>query len=183
MTRLTDTQLVVLSAACQRDGFRVLPLPETLKGGAARKVADALIAKGLIAEVPVGAGDPVWRQGDDGGSTTLVATDAALTVLGIEPDSGADTAVRAEVGKTGVKGRKTKAATSGPRAGTKQAQLIAMLEKPEGATVSEIAETLGWQAHTVRGAISGGVKKRLGLDVASQQVEGRGRVYRIGASN
>ncbi len=179
MPKLTDTQRVILSAACQRDGFRVLPLPETLKGGAARKVADALIAKGLVAEVPVSAGDPVWRQGDDGGSTTLVATDAALTVLGIEPDHGAEPVVQAEAGQTGGEARLQKTADSAPRAGTKQAQLIAMLERPEGATITEIAEALDWQAHTVRGAISGALKKKLGLDVGSRKVEGRGCVYHL----
>jgi hypothetical protein len=41
-------------------------------------------------------------------------------------------------------------------------------------------EATGWQAHSVRGAISGALKKKLKLKVASEVVEGRGRVYRIG---
>jgi hypothetical protein len=66
------------------------------------------------------------------------------------------------------------------RTDTKQAKLIAMLQAKDGATVAEIASAFDWQAHTVRGALYGALKKKLGLDVASEKVEGRGRVYRIG---
>jgi len=54
-----------------------------------------------------------------------------------------------------------------------------MLRRAKGATVDEIAEALSWQPHTVRGAIAGALKKKLGLDVLSGKVEGRGRIYRI----
>ena len=74
------------------------------------------------------------------------------------------------------KGRARKA-----RADSKQSQLIAMLKEKTGATVDEIAKAFGWQPHTVRGAIAGALKKRLGLAVTSEKVEGRGRVYRIGS--
>ena len=65
------------------------------------------------------------------------------------------------------------------RAGTKQARIIAMLQRPEGATVAEMVEATSWQAHTVRGSISGALKKKLGLPVAAEKVEGRGTVYRL----
>lgn len=67
------------------------------------------------------------------------------------------------------------------RTDTKQAQVIAMLRGADGATVDEIAAATGWQRHTVRGAIAGALKKKLGLDVISEKIEGRGRVYRIAA--
>ncbi len=67
----------------------------------------------------------------------------------------------------------------GPRAESKQAQLIEMLKRPEGATIDEIVKALDWQAHTVRGAMSGALKKKLGLKVGSEKVDGRGRVYRV----
>ena len=54
-----------------------------------------------------------------------------------------------------------------------------MLRRPKGATIAEIVEATGWQAHTVRGAFAGALKKRLGLTLVSGKVEGRGRVYRI----
>jgi cell division septation protein DedD len=72
-----------------------------------------------------------------------------------------------------------KAVTPKQREGTKQALLIAMLSRAEGATVPEVVEATGWQAHTVRGAMFGALKKRLGLEVTSEKVEDRGRVYRV----
>ncbi len=59
-----------------------------------------------------------------------------------------------------------------PRTGTKQAQLIEMLRAPEGASIDEIVAATGWQPHTVRGAIAGALKKKLGLEVTSEKVEG-----------
>lgn len=101
MTKLSDTQLVILSAACQRDDRLVLPLPDRLKGGAAKTVVDSLIAKGLIEEVDAKLGEPVWRgpstsSGGDGHGVTLVATDAALTALCIEPNDAPARRQRAE---------------------------------------------------------------------------------------
>ena len=64
-------------------------------------------------------------------------------------------------------------------AGSKQATIIAMLRSAEGATIADIVAATGWQPHTVRGAISGALKKRLGLDITSEKVADRGRVYRI----
>ena len=71
--------------------------------------------------------------------------------------------------------------TPGVRAESKQAKLIEMLKRPVGATIDEIVKKFDWQPHTVRGAIAGALKKKLGLDVQSEKVEGRGRVYRIKA--
>jgi len=62
---------------------------------------------------------------------------------------------------------------------TKQAKLIALLERAEGATITEMVKATGWLPHTVRGAMSGALKKRLGLAVTSVKEE-RGRVYHIG---
>ena len=66
-----------------------------------------------------------------------------------------------------------------PRAGTKQATLIAMLRRPDGADLDEIADVTGWQKHTIRGAISGALKKKLGLAVTSTKDDQGKRVYRI----
>jgi len=65
------------------------------------------------------------------------------------------------------------------RTASKQARLIEMLHQPEGVTIDEIVKTLDWQAHTVRGAISGALKKKLGLTIESEKIDGRGRVYRV----
>src|SRR5438874_6592270 len=61
---------------------------------------------------------------------------------------------------------------------SKQDAVIAMLQRPEGATVDQVASAMGWQRHTVRGLFSGTLKKKLGLTVTSATEE-RGRVYRI----
>src|SRR3984893_8798256 len=61
---------------------------------------------------------------------------------------------------------------------SKQDEVIAMLRRPEGATVDEVVRATGWQRHTVRGVFSGTLKKKLGLTLASAKEE-RGRVYRI----
>jgi len=57
-----------------------------------------------------------------------------------------------------------------------------MLRAPKGATIEEIMAATGWQSHTVRGAMAGALKKKLGLEVTSEKVEGRGRVYRLPAA-
>jgi len=83
------------------------------------------------------------------------------------------------------KSRTTKAqarnAKAGTRADSKQARLVEMLKRTQGASIDEIAKAFEWQPHTVRGAIAGSLKKKLGLDVTSEKVEGRGRVYRVAA--
>ena len=57
--------------------------------------------------------------------------------------------------------------------------LIAMLRRAKGVTIDEVVEALEWQPYTVRGAIAGALKKKLGLDVTSKKDNKRGRVYRI----
>lgn len=63
--------------------------------------------------------------------------------------------------------------------GTKAGRLEAILRRPEGATIAQLATALDWQPHSVRGAISGSLKKKRGLKIAAKRVEGEDRVYRI----
>ena len=72
------------------------------------------------------------------------------------------------------------------RESSKQALVIAMLKRPEGATIAQISEATGWQAHTVRGTFAGALKKKLGLTIVSEKIEGPAgtpgagqRLYRI----
>jgi hypothetical protein len=187
MTQLSDTQALILSAAAQRPERIALPLPESLRGGAAAKVVGAMIAKGLLQEVDADLrkGEPVWRETGDGHGTTLVATDAGLYAIGIEPEEPHTAPVGAMDAPTEEPTPDTPAEPEAapkartPREGTKQATLIAMLRAPDGATIEEITAALEWAAHTVRGAMAGALKKKLGLDVTSEKVEGRGRVYKL----
>ncbi len=190
MTQLSDTQALILSAAAQRLERIALPLPESLRGGAAAKVVGAMIAKGLLQEVDADLrkGEPMWRETGDGHGTTLVATDAGLAAIGIEPDNantapeGARDARTVEAAPDTPAEPDTAPKARTPREGTKQATLIAMLRAPDGATIEEIMAATGWQSHTVRGAMAGALKKKLGLEVTSEKVEGRGRVYRLPAA-
>jgi hypothetical protein len=70
---------------------------------------------------------------------------------------------------------------AGLRPGSKQAKLLALLQDPTGASVAEMIKATDWQAHSVRGVISGVFKKKLGLRIVSAK-EARGRVYRMAAS-
>lgn len=187
MTQLSDTQAIILSAAAQRPERIALPLPDSLRGGAAAKVVSTMIAKGLLQEVEVNArrGEPVWRETGDGHGTTLIATDAGLAAIGIEPEDTHTAPVSATDAPTEEAAPDTPAEPDAapkartPREGTKQAKLITMLRAPEGATIEEISAATGWQSHTVRGAMAGALKKKLGLEATSEKVEGRGRVYKL----
>jgi Protein of unknown function (DUF3489) len=193
MTKLSDSQTVILSAAAQRDDGTVLPLPETLKikGGAVSKVLGSLKAKGLIDHLGAPRGDDppplrITRAGleaigietedDAPKGPTPPDTDPTSANVGVEavdapaPTSGADGATtpvgrraKAKVAKPGIVAPAGKKSTA--RADTKQALMIDLLKRPGGATVEQIAEATGWQHHTIRGAISGALKKKLGLTV------------------
>ncbi|APH70625.1 DUF3489 domain-containing protein [Aquibium oceanicum] len=180
MSRLTDTQTIVLSAAAQRANMLALPLPKNLKGGAAQKVIASLLKQGLLEEIDADTriGEHVWRETGDGHGVTLAITEHGLAAIGIESEAPAGPAEPERSAPVASKPpREPKA-----REGSKQAQLIAMLQGADGATVAEIAAAFGWQPHTVRGAIAGALKKKLGLDVTSEKVDGRGRVYKLPAA-
>ena len=189
MPQLSDSQLVVLTAACQRPDRCVFPVTPKLKGNAAGNVLKSLLNKGLIKEVRAKRDDTVWRHDEQRGRMTLVATTDAFAALGIDPqDAGEDAEAAADEAPTNVEAepspRPKTSKTKRPKAprirdGSKQAQLIAMLRRAKGATIDEIVEALGWQPHTVRGAIAGALKKKLGLEVTSEKDEKRGRVYRV----
>ena len=121
---------------------------------------------------------------------TLVITDTGLRVIDGGPDGGTHKKSASKKpqpkkrrGRTASKpaAPKSKGKQSPPtvRQGTKQALLIDLLKRKDGASIDDIVKATGWQAHSVRGAISGTLKKKLGLTVTSEPVEKRGRVYRI----
>jgi len=190
MTKISDTQALILSAAAQRPEHIALPLPESLRGGAAAKVVGAMLAKGYLQEVDADMrkGEPVWRETGDGHGVTLVATDAGLSAIGIAPEdanpapAGATDTPTEEPAPDTPNEPEAAPKTRTPREGTKQATLIAMLRAPNGATIEKIMTATDWQSHTVRGAMAGALKKKLGLEVTSEKVEGRGRVYQLPAA-
>ena len=192
MTKLSDTQAIILSAAAQREDRNVLPLPGSLRGGAAAKVVGALLSRGLIADTTTdsqtkadAALNRIWRNDEDGRAIILHITDAGLAAIGIETEdastapAGATDAPTEEPAPDTLTEPKAAPKTRTPREGTKHATLIAMLRAPDGATIEEIMAATGWQSHTVRGAMAGALKKKLGLTVTSEKVTDRGRVYHI----
>jgi hypothetical protein len=139
----------------------------------------------------------IWRNVEDGRAVFLRITPAGLAAIGIEPEAAQEARApqRPGAGRTdspasdespsaaAAQGRSashTAPLRGKTREGTKQAALVAMLQRPDGATIDEIVATTGWQPHTIRGAFAGALKKRLGLTVSSEKVDDRGRVYRIG---
>jgi len=178
MPKLTDTQSTILSAAAQRADNLAMPLPKGLHGAAAKKVITMMIGRGWLEEVDANLrkGEPLWRETGDGHGTTLVVTDAGLLAIGVEPVViKTMSAIRTHAAQPPAPKLPT------PRSGTKQAQIISLLERPEGVTIAEIVAATSWQAHSVRGMISGALKKKLGLPVTSEKVDGRGTVHRLNA--
>jgi hypothetical protein len=183
MPKLTDTQSIILSRAATRPGNLAMPLPEGLHGAAAKVTVTRMVERGWLEEVDadIRKGEPLWRETGDGHGTTLIATEAGLDAIGIEP-----VVARAVVSTRNAKPDPAPtfeaSEASKPvaiRSGTKQAQIIALLRRPEGASIAEIVEVTGWQAHSARGMISGALKKKLGLAITAQKIEGRGTVHRI----
>ena len=187
MPRLTDTQTIIRSQAATRPGNLAMPLPEGLHGAAAKMAVTRMITNGWLEEVDADLrkGEPLWRETGDGHGTTLIATEAGLEAIGIEPVVATAVAIArkakphadAEPAPTTEDAEAPKAVAL--RAGTKQAQIIALLQRPEGASIAEIVEATGWMAHTARAAISGALKKKLGLPVTTAKVDGRGTVYKL----
>ena len=165
--QLSDAQAVILSTACAREDGAVFPVTASLKGGAVGNVCKSLLKQGLIEEIAATDLNTVWRHDEERGPITLRATPLAYSTLGITDEQ--DETPPAETSPAPVQRRK----------GTKQETLIEMLRAEGGATVDEIVAATGWQAHTVRGAMSGALKKKLGLTITSEKVEGRGRAYVI----
>jgi len=226
MTKLSDTQLVLLSNAAIRDDG-ALTRPAKAHPPALATAIKQLLARALVRKTAAGASMPAWGEDDDGSRYSLCITPAGLDAIGVDDSAprtplttGSQTAQTpgqpaeeaelhqpatplkkrgkrtAEVQASGsepngvapppAKGRMRASASkeAAPqldrqhRPGSKLAAVVAMLRAPEGASIAAIMTATDWQAHSVRGAIAGAIKKKLGLAVISER-RGDERVYRI----
>jgi hypothetical protein len=178
---LTDTQLVLLSSASQREDQLVI-LPPNLKGGAAKKVVDKLLSLGFLKKVSVKRDQPAWRTDENERGVGLKITGAGLKALGIElgqtdeldppdappqkRDDGRDRAARS-----------ARASGRGTRGGSKQALVISLLSRAKGATLDQLVEATSWLPHTMRAALTG--LRRRGHELAKTKNAAGQTVYRI----
>jgi hypothetical protein len=165
--KLSDTQLVILSSAAQRDdGLAVLP--DKLKGGAAKGAVTKLLGLGFVKEVRVKRGEPAWRADDEEKPVGLKITKAGSAAIGVEDDKRGDE--RHPEPKSRRKPMAPAAATSGasrePRAGSKQAHIISLMQRKNGATLDDMVEATGWLPHTTRAALTGLRKKGYTIEKA-----------------
>lgn len=188
-TPITERQLDLITRAHCDAGGLIEPLL-TLKGGAKLKMIASLDKRGLIAQR-----DGQWRITPAAvmivkGEALPTASDAARpddpTDAGValaDEDIADDPEIEAAVSAAEADAHTEKQAGKPTRrADSKQATVIAMLQRPEGATIAQIMDATGWQAHTVRGTFAGAFKKRLGLTVISDKTAGSSRVYRLQAA-
>src|SRR5437660_1712360 len=204
--KLSDTQLLILCSASQRSDHAAV-LPANLKGSAAKKMVDSLLKEKLLQELHAKDDMPVWQRGDNNRPYSLRITQAGLRTIEVEdvaeatdnnaapdPDevAAADMLTEAKSGarlslakRSGTKkvavvsGKAPKAPSDRAKSHSKQDRIVALLQRPKGATLEALANETQWQKHSVRGFLAGTVRKKLKLSLPSEKIEGI-RTYRIG---
>jgi hypothetical protein len=183
-TPLTPAQHAILAHAVHHTDGKIDWFPEHIKGGARQKVLDGMFKRALI--TPDGEGWRVAAEGYDalglarpGAGQTRIGRFETLLDRIIANAEGAPAETGDPELEAAVAAAEATWAKPRTRAHSKQAQVIAMLRRPEGATVRQIVEATGWQNHTVRGALSGALKRKLGLTITSSKSDQGERVYRI----
>jgi hypothetical protein len=179
--KFTDTQLLMLSAAAQRED-RILAMPPNLKGGAAQKVAAKLIAAGLVKEIKAKTGASVWRRDSETEqSYALKLTAAGLKASASDNGETANKAAGIRTPNDGAVVTSIAPAAPAPRDGTKISRVVGLLQRDNGATLDEVIALTGWLPHTSRAALTGLRKRGYAIE-KHQNPEGR-RGYIIAAAS
>jgi len=174
--QLTNTQRQVLEHAAEQPDGRLGWFPDHVQGGARKKVIEGLWKKALITDI-----GPDWFIAPEG-YDALGRVPVALPTTHPDPEvEAALVATEAQwlAAKAGAEPQPVVEARSRTRENSKQATVIAMLKRPEGATIAQICAFTGWLSHTVRGTFAGAFKKKLGLTITSAKADGGQRVYRV----
>jgi Protein of unknown function (DUF3489) len=187
--KLADTQIVMLSAAAQRDD-RCLLAPQILKGSATQKLATKLIGAGLAKEIKAKPEAPVWRQDDRTGQSfalklTAAGVRATADATGLALDETSErTDPRLQVTTTSSRIVDATAdvpasvpSLSAPRGGTKLARVLELLQRDCGATLEELIAATDWLPHTTRAALTG-LRKRGYTVTINRSDKERGSTYR-----
>src|SRR3984885_4173433 len=161
--KLTDAQLVMMSAAGQRKD-RCLSAPATIKGAALTKVGVKLAKLGLAREIEAKPGAPIWRRDDAGQGYALKLTAAGLKAIAVDEESrGASEPSEAPLPQAKNVGNPDEgghpAGVAVPRDGSKLALVIEHLQRAHGATIIDLTQAAGWLPHTTRAALTG-LRKR-----------------------
>jgi hypothetical protein len=179
--KLTDAQLVMMSAAAQRKD-RCLSAPATIKGAALSKVGVKLAKLGLVREIVAKPGAPIWRD-DAGQGYALKLTAAGFKALAVD-DESQDMIEPSNAPKPEAKnvattdeGGHPAARMAAPRDGSKLALVIEHLQRVDGATLIDLTQATGWLPHTTRAALTG-LRKR-GYAVIRERIGAGDSVYRI----
>jgi hypothetical protein len=175
-TRLTDTQLIVLSRAAQReDGAAALPDGMTEK--AAQKLAAALVRRELVREIRTKPGMPAWGRSKKGRSHSLIITKLGRTAIKPEDDGVSEDADSVVPGAASTDKAAAQSERGAPRHGSKLSIVIDLLGRKNGAGLEELTAAAGWLPHTTRAALTG--LHRRGYAIYRERSEKGGSVYRI----
>ena len=170
--KLTDAQLVMMSAAAQRKD-RCLSAPATVKGAALSKVSAKLAKLGVAREIEAKPGAPIWRRDDAGQGYALKLTAAGLKAIAVDEGSPEAT----EPVEASQPQAKDPARLAAPREGSKLALVIEHLRRADGATIVDLTQATGLLPHTTRAALTG-LRKR-GYAVIRERIGAGDSVYRV----